>query len=423
MAREHFRVAIVGAGPAGATAANALCLAGVRGVALIDRSRFPRDKACGDAITGAGVEAMRQIGLDHLLSPHSLVGRIALTAPSGTSAVIETIDGESALPPVYVIPRKTFDAYLAEAALERGAADMTGWQLDAAHRHERGWLLELSSGEASARRRRLITADFLIGADGAASRVRRSLGLALNSDKHCLIAVRAYATARTPLEPLLQFDTVGLDVWPGYGWVFSCDPQIANIGIGTEILAYKTHSRHLRDLLASYASYLGEDFTIDESSVRSAPLPHAGEMPRLALPEQSAALIGDAASMINRSSGEGIAYGMMAGLLLGRALADAALRGGDLGAAAVCYEREFKARFRGHLRSNTLVSKIVRHRALLERLIRRYSRSREDYLDALNVLWGNVERPASLTRSLLLLVRLLACPATRRRRRPEGRTG
>jgi menaquinone-9 beta-reductase len=344
-----------------------------------------------------------------------------LTAPSGVQAVIEAVAAEARLPRAYVIPRKIFDAYLATAALQRGVADFTGWQLDAAHRHDSRWVLDLSCGEVTARQRRQITTEFLIGADGAASRVRRSLGLPLNSEKHTLIAIRAYATTRTPIEPLIQLDMIDLDIWPGYGWVFSYGPHSVNVGIGTEVPSYKAKQRRLPDLLASYCSCLGEDFTVDEATAQSAPLPHAGQMPHLAFPKQSAALIGYAASMINPTSGEGIAYGMTAGLLLGRALADAATHGHDFAAAAMRYEREFKTHFNGHLRSNLVIGKIARYRPVVERLIRCYSRSNDDFRDALGVLWGNLEHRTSLTHSLLLLARLLAPSSSKATKLPSKR--
>jgi 2-polyprenyl-6-methoxyphenol hydroxylase-like FAD-dependent oxidoreductase len=103
---------------------------GVRDIALIDRARFPRDKACGDAITGGAVDVMREIGLDHLLASHPPINKIVMSAPSGAQAIVEPIDTQRPLPPAHVIPRKVFDAYLATAALERGAVDLTGHQLE-----------------------------------------------------------------------------------------------------------------------------------------------------------------------------------------------------------------------------------------------------------------------------------------------------
>lgn len=395
MAETHFSIAVVGAGPAGATAANALCLGGVRGVALIDRARFPRDKTCGDAITGGASGVMREIGLDHLLAPHPPIERIVITAPTGAQAIIDQADTKQPLPPARVIPRKVFDAYLVAAAIERGAVDLTGCQLERATRQDGRWSLELSSGETSARHRRRVTADFLIGADGAASRVRRSLGLALNADKHMSIGIRAYATTRVDRKPVIQLDMIDGVVLPGFAWQFYIGPRALNVGIGTQLRDYRAQQRHLHELLAFYRAHLGEDFVVDETSVQSAPLPLASQLPRLAMPEQAAALLGDAAAMINPLTGEGISYGMVGGLLLGRTLADAMSRGRQLGAAAMSYEREFKSRFGAHFRSNRLMTHIMRYRPLIERAIDNYRRDATLRRDAIDFALGG-ERTISL---------------------------
>ncbi|MET0667169.1 MAG: FAD-dependent monooxygenase [Methyloceanibacter sp.] len=171
MTDTRFRVAVVGAGPAGATAANALRLGGVGDVALIDRARFPRgDKTCGDGITGAAAEIMREIGLDHLLAKHPKVEKVVTTAPSGVQAMAD-IRNEPTLSQTYVIPRMVFDAYLANAALQHGAADFTGYKLQRAEWCDGSWTLYLSDS-AEAGRARSISADFLIGADGASALAR-----------------------------------------------------------------------------------------------------------------------------------------------------------------------------------------------------------------------------------------------------------
>jgi geranylgeranyl reductase family protein len=381
----HYAVVVVGAGPAGATAANVLCLGGVRAVALIDRARFPRDKACGDGITGVAVDVMRELALDHLLAPHPLVRKVQITAPSGNQALLEPTDGERPLPRAYVIPRKIFDNYLTSAALDRGAADLTGHKLDRAERVDGRWLLELA-GEAPARERRRITADFMIGADGALSRVRRVLGIALNTEKNTGIAIRAYGTLAASQTTQLRLDNIDGMIRPGYAWLFSIGPHHVNVGFGTQLDVYKAQSQHLRDVLKFYASYLGNGLHLDEESAQSAPLPHASQLPRLALPEQRAALIGDAASMINSLTGEGISYGMVAGLLLGRELADAIARGGDLGAAAVRYEHAFRKRFAAHFRGNLILRWIARPRPIAERMVAGYQRNTDCYRDAIDFM-------------------------------------
>ena len=312
--------------------------------------------------------------------------------------------GEPPLRIAYVIPRKVFDAALVSAALLRGAADFTGFKLEKADRCDGRWSLELS-GEPPGRPRRRITADFLIGADGGTSRVRRALGLALNSDAHTSIAIRAYARVTAPRKPLMQIDMINGIIWPGYAWIFDSGSQVVNVGLGTELVAYKAQKPRLPEVLASYLSQLGGDFDLYQASVHSAPLPRASRLPRLALPAQSAALIGDAASMINPLTGEGISYGMVAGLLLGRELAEAVRQGQDLVPAALRYEKDFRARFSAHFRNNVALRGILRFRPLAERMVGSYRRDAAYYRDALEFMLGcgnTISAPRLFWRGLVL---------------------
>ncbi|MGA8016255.1 MAG: FAD-dependent oxidoreductase, partial [Candidatus Dormiibacterota bacterium] len=68
MATDHTDALVVGAGPSGAATALLLARAGHRTV-VIDRSRFPRDKPCGEGLMPSGVAALQRLGmLDRVLA-------------------------------------------------------------------------------------------------------------------------------------------------------------------------------------------------------------------------------------------------------------------------------------------------------------------------------------------------------------------
>ena len=193
MTDAYYSSAIVGAGPAGATCANALLLSGATSVVLIDKARFPRDKACGDGI-GPGVLAiLDELGLHDILGAHRRVTQMSMTSPLGSRMSLDATLLHRRSPLGYVIPRLIFDHALFAAALNRGSADMTGWTLETAAFADQRWQLTLSSSETG--ETRTIKADVLIGADGARSKVRRILTQRFSRDEHSSIAVRLYAKA------------------------------------------------------------------------------------------------------------------------------------------------------------------------------------------------------------------------------------
>ena len=125
MANAHYSFAIIGAGPAGATCANALLRDGATSLVLIDKARFPRDKVCGDGIGPGIIAILDDLGLQDVLSAYPRVAQMSMTSPLGGRMALDTTLFRRRSPLGYVIPRLTFDHALLTAALRRGSADMT----------------------------------------------------------------------------------------------------------------------------------------------------------------------------------------------------------------------------------------------------------------------------------------------------------
>jgi menaquinone-9 beta-reductase len=391
MKKLQAKVAIVGAGPAGSSSANALVLNGAEGVALIDKARFPRDKACGDGIGPGAVLMMKQFGLSDRLSAHSPIKYLAVSGPSGISAKgpLPVVRGS---PPIgYTIPRFIFDNYLTAAALERGVLDYTGHELEEASFADGAWNLRLKtdSGEKI-----LLVANVLIGADGARSKVRRTLGVPLNSDRHTGTAVRIYAKTSHRQFDALQIDFVR-KLLPGYGWLFPIDKTRANVGIGIDLDNYKKQTRHLEDLLEIYKQALDPSIEYDDKSYLAYILPYGSELPRVAHPLLRAALVGDAGSMINPLTGEGIFYGMCAGGILGELLAPA-LKADSLvkiDSALIEYQSQFSKRFKPHFQLNWLMKERVEIPDWCDMVINACARDKVVLGDLIGLMMGEASDP------------------------------
>src|SRR4249919_2318816 len=113
-------VTVVGAGPAGATAARALARAGVP-VRLLDRSEFPRNKPCGGAISLRALTRFPYLEAALERIPTHYLSRLHLEGPGGESTLIES-DG----PAVVMIRRYEFDALLVQLAGEAGVELVSG---------------------------------------------------------------------------------------------------------------------------------------------------------------------------------------------------------------------------------------------------------------------------------------------------------
>lgn len=362
-------LAVVGAGPAGAIAA---CAAARRGlsVALIDRAVFPRDKTCGDGIGPGAVGVLRKLGLDGILAGRRRIESVTVFGPSGERSQnpVPVIEGKST--DLYVVPRMELDDHLFRAAIAAGARDLTGTRFlgmsatPAAPKADKGSrVIELRDASGAHRQLR---ARLVIGADGAYSVVRKELiGPDRTSPKFVGVAMRAYADcvdfeADAPDGPSMLFEFIG-DLLPSYGWVFPIGGGRINIGVGLPLAQLRARNVDLRRLLADFADRLRErGVEIGElRDVRAHRLAALVGMPRLAY--ERAALIGDAASMINPVSGEGIAYAMTAALRLVEALPEDLADGARLAAALSEFEHGFRSSHRLHFLSCRFTMALLRH--------------------------------------------------------------
>ena len=162
MASPTVDVVVVGGGPAGSTAALVLARGGAR-VALVDKTTFPRDKACGDLVGPRGLAVLESLGL----APPACrkVGEMVVVGPTGRRVLLPARAGYTYPGHAVAIRRLHFDAWLRDAAVAAGAEPVTGRVAGV-----RGTSVELDDG-------RRLDADVLIGADGASSAVAVAAGL------------------------------------------------------------------------------------------------------------------------------------------------------------------------------------------------------------------------------------------------------
>lgn len=338
---SHWDLVVVGAGPAGSAAAIAALRARPNArVLILDRFPLGRDKVCGDGIAPHAVAELERLGV-HAVRPDENVETVRLVAPGGSDAEASTTS------PGYVVPRATFDARLLRAAIEAGAefevAKVTKMKRDAASVTVNGrW-----------------TAPVLIGADGSNSVVRRFAGEPANHGRALAVAVRGYAPTPTdaPRELTIRWDTQragGLC----YAWAFPTAQGTTNIGYGLSAGA-ADHSRaymerRLAELLPAF------DLTGVQLTGHTLPLTVARPRPAVG----RVLLAGDAASLINPFTGEGIYSAIASGALAGAAAIEAP------DAAAIRYTRALTALFRRQHRQTTALYRIMDYPVVLNTVIR-----------------------------------------------------
>ena len=279
---KRYDAIVVGAGPAGSTAACRLASAGAD-VLLLDRARFPRDKPCGGGVTG---RAARLLPFSIEPVVEHVVSAVDLRLHYGKSLARGSGD-----PLVYMTQRKRLDHFLVQKAVKAGADFREGVKVGA---------LEMRDGGISVQG---VEADVLIGADGVNGITARTLGIGGN---------RVVGVALEGNMPYAKMDRSAYDgrlalelgvVPGGYGWVFPKGDH-ANFGVG----GWEEEGPRLRDHLRRLCDAHGASFD-DLEELRGYRLPL--REPGSTMARGRALLVGDAAGLIDPVSGDGMFEGFL----------------------------------------------------------------------------------------------------------------
>ena len=352
---SHFDIAIVGGGPSGATAAALCASAGAR-VALIDKAVFPRDKACGDMVGPRALALANALALV-LPSNRRVITDMMLVGPRGKSLKLLATSGETYPGSGWLIPRRDFDLALFNNAVDRGANPI--FERVSAISMQ-GPTYVLSMGENTR-----ISADSLIGADGATSIVARDLSLIDESKSLWGFAVRSYIQSQVDI-PIISLFRQRDGLFPGYGWMFADLDGTANVGVGIGLGSDRKIASAATRALPNYLQLLVKQGWLEAKTIRNPAKPLGGWLRMGALGVnpglRRALLVGDAAALVNPLQGEGIFAAMDSGAAAAQALLS------NHGDPAVKYKAYLRANYLTFASSTAALHRFALQHRLLAQL-------------------------------------------------------
>jgi geranylgeranyl reductase family protein len=340
-------VVVVGGGPGGAAAAITLARAG-RDVVLVDKARFPRDKCCGDGLTTGALRLLERLGLDPgAVDSWQPIDDVWVRSPSGREACFPLPRGRG----VYgaVARRVDLDAALLDVARAAGVKVYDGHGLVGASSGADGDGLVLQVDGIGA-----VSADYVIGADGMWSPLRKALGA---SDEAGYLgewhAVRGYfadVTGPAASQLWVWFEP---GLLPGYAWSFPLPGGRANVGFGIR----RRPGQPTKVMKEQWASLLQRPHVQAalgpsaraEAPHKAWPIPARVGLSALTAAGGRALFVGDAARATDPMTGEGIGQALETGVLA----AESILGGPDY-TAAVQQGLAVDNRLAGFLSTNAL---------------------------------------------------------------------
>ncbi len=382
---------IVGAGPAGCSAAIKLANSGLS-IALLDKARFPRDKTCGDALSVDVINQLPMLSEELVPKFESLENKVAsygvkIFSPDHNHVNLPFIH-KNKKSCGFISPRLSFDHLLFQQA---GAYPNVRVYQDC----------HISKVQVTTDRVMIdsgfgrFTGSIVIGADGAHSVVAKSLGTIPVEKDHYSAGLRVY------YENVTQFHAENFielhffkEVLPGYLWIFPLAGNRANVGIGmlsSDVAKKKVNLKEVLTRLLKTHPHLQERFKNARplETIKGFGLPLGSKKRNLS--GNRFLLAGDAAALIDPFSGEGVANAIRSG----RVAADhvlACFRDNNFSASFnKAYDKEIYRRMWMEFRISRTLQNLVRYPWFFNFVVRRAGQSRyvqKFLIDAL----ANVEK-------------------------------
>ncbi|WP_020499672.1 geranylgeranyl reductase family protein [Sciscionella marina] len=319
-ANEDAEVIVVGAGPAGSTAATYLARAGLD-VLLLEKTEFPREKVCGDGLTPRGVKQLIDLGIDTREEAGWLHNRGLRVVTAHHNMELDWPELSNFPPYGVTRTRRDFDELLATTAQRAGARLIERTTVTGAVTDDRtGRVVGVQAKTGPDKAEVTYRAPLVLGCDGVSARLALSMGIGKREDRPIGVGVRRYYSSPRSKDDYIESH---LELWdrsdpanpillPGYGWIFPMGDGTANVGLGILSTTKAFGNTDYRALLRTWLDGTPEEWGLREENatgkVLGAGLPMGfSRTPHYA---NGMLLVGDAGGMVNPFNGEGIGYAM-----------------------------------------------------------------------------------------------------------------
>lgn len=408
----NFDIIVIGAGPAGSTTASFLAQKYNKQVLLLDKERFPRDKPCGDAISGKSMSVLSELGIKSSVEAANPLRTHGVIISSPKGAVLD-IPFKSKDPDRhsygYVCKRFVYDNLLLEhvkslpnvQAIEQ--FQVTDILLDGAQ------VVGVTGRDLASGREKEFRAKVVVGADGANGVAAGRLGVADFDDSHRVIAMRAYYDGVEGMKPAIEIHFVN-SLIPGYFWIFPISETEANVGVGMIVRDMKRLRIDLKKemigIIVQHPLFSKRFKNAKQvSEIKTWNLPLGSRIRKCA--GNGWLLAGDAASLIDPFSGEGIGNAMYSGRLAASIICRAFEKNDFTEKTLGEYGRLLREELTPELKTSYYLQRLGQNRMLLNWVIEKAAR-KEGVREVLSGMLANTTAKKGLVNPLFYLKLLFA---------------
>jgi len=402
-------VLIAGAGPGGASTSIFLAKENIHHI-IIDKAVFPRDKICGDALSGKSVGMLKRMLPEW--SQHFVADKNKSIVCSGIQFIASDnalLDipflqkkADAANPPGFVSRRIDFDNTLAGLVDKAYATLLTDTLLEDIEETNDGLLVTIKK----AGQRKIIFTKIIVGAEGRSSIVAKKMAKHTMDAAHYSAGIRAYYKNVSGMhqENFIELHFLK-ELQPGYLWIFPLPNGAANVGVGMLSKSISKNKANLKQLMLDAIA------THPNIKGRFANAVMEGEMGGWGLPLGSKKrnlsgsrflLTGDAGSLIDPFTGEGIGNAMVSALVASRVIKKA-VEANDFSAGFLQqYDKELYKKLWTELKLSHYLQILSSNPRLFNFVIGKASRSKE-LRETISCMFENVDIRKKFTNPLFYL--------------------
>lgn len=402
-------ILIVGAGPAGAAASYFLSKSKIPHH-ILDKSEFPRDKTCGDALSGKVLSVLRNMDSNFEKELYENKNDfvecwgVKFVAPNGKfiDVPFKSNRQKDDRPPGFISKRIKFDHFLFSKIKSEYATIETGIQVIDAIKEENFVVVKALKNDAEITYR----ASLVIAADGAQSVISKKLGSLGYDDDYYSAGIRCYYKNVKNLHPENYIELHFLkNVNPGYLWIFPLPNNEANVGIGIPKRFLNQKNRQLKavmfDLIQNDPG-LGDRFKDAEliSEVKGWGLP-LGNVNRK-ISGDNYILTGDAAQLIDPFTGEGIGNALMSGMIAAETAVESVKANNFSQSFLKKYDQKIYDKIGDELKLSDRIQKLASKPWLFNFIIRKANKSKS-FKELLTYMFENIDIRAKLSSPIFYL--------------------
>ncbi|WKK80596.2 geranylgeranyl reductase family protein [Marivirga arenosa] len=372
MANHHFDLIIVGAGPAGCTCAYQLRHTKLR-IAVIDKATFPRDKICGDALSADVVNQLDRMDptlVDSFKKFNQKLPSqgVSFFAPNGQKLDIPFTNPNFDEAAGYISKRVDFDQFMFDQIKDQANVELFVNEKIEKIEYESD-LVKLES------KLHTFTSKLIIGADGAYSVVNKYLGNIKVEKEHYCAGLRQYYKNVNGFNDQNHIELhFYKELLPGYFWVFPLPNGQANVGLG--MLSSEVSKRQLNlksilyDLIHNHPN-LKDRFKNAEpiEDIKGFGLPIGSK--KRAISGRQFLLLGDAASLIDPFTGEGIGNAIRSGRIAAEVVEEAFYKNYFDSKYLHKYDQIIEHKMRNELRISRSMQKLLKYPKLFNFVVKK----------------------------------------------------